>query len=76
MLLSSSKKQLRNALIPAVLLLLYDFLSLKNDVNVLSKSDKQKNLENKIIFVAVLKVNDENRNRTESYMIKAFESIC
>jgi hypothetical protein len=31
-----------------------DFLSLKNDVNVPSKSNKQKN------FVGLLKVNDEN----------------
>ena len=35
--------------------LIYDFLSLKNDVNVASKSNKQKNL------VAILKVSDENR---------------
>jgi hypothetical protein len=30
-------------LIPTVLLILFDFLSLKNDVNVPSKSNKQKN---------------------------------
>ncbi len=35
-----------------------DFLSLKNDINVPSKSNKQKNLE-KIIFVGILKVTDE-----------------
>jgi hypothetical protein len=38
----------------------YDFLSVKNDVNVPSKSNKQKNLEKKIVFVGVLKTNDEN----------------
>jgi hypothetical protein len=36
-------KVLRNILIPTVLRLLCDFLSLKNDVNVASKSKKQKN---------------------------------
>jgi hypothetical protein len=38
-------------------------LSLKNDENILSKSNKQKNLEvrkEKKIFVYVLKVTDEN----------------
>ncbi len=38
----------------------YDFLSLKKDVNVPSKSNKQKSFEKKIIFVDVLKVPDEN----------------
>jgi hypothetical protein len=37
-----------------------DLLSLKNDVNVPSKSYKQKNLFIFIFFVGVLKVNDEN----------------
>jgi hypothetical protein len=37
----------------------YDFLSMKNDVNVPSKSNKQKNLDKKF-FVGVLKTNDEN----------------
>ncbi len=35
-------KIVRKTLIPTVLWLLFDFLSLKNDVNVLSKSNKQK----------------------------------
>jgi hypothetical protein len=35
---------------------LFDFLSLKNDVNVPSKSNKQK----KLCFAVILKVNDEN----------------
>ncbi len=35
-------KIVRKTLIAAVLLLLFDFLSLKNDVNVPSKSNKQK----------------------------------
>ncbi len=39
-------KIVRKTLIPTVLRLLYDFLSLKNDVHVASKSNKQKNLEN------------------------------
>jgi hypothetical protein len=42
----------------------FDFLSLKNDVNVRSKSNKQKNLGKKNLFFVgvftVLKVNDEN----------------
>jgi hypothetical protein len=37
-------KIVRKTLIPNVLWLIYDFLSLKNDVNVPSKSNKQKNL--------------------------------
>jgi hypothetical protein len=36
-------KKVRKTLILTVLLLLLDFLSLKNDVNVPSKSHKQKN---------------------------------
>jgi hypothetical protein len=35
-------------------------LSLENNVNVTSKSNKQKNLGKKIVFVDVLKVSDEN----------------
>jgi hypothetical protein len=46
-------KIVRKTLIPTVLRLLYDFLSMKNDVS--SKSDKQKILEKKVI-VGVLKV--------------------
>jgi hypothetical protein len=38
-------KIVRKTLIPTVLLLLYDFLSLKNYVNVPSKSNKEKKLE-------------------------------
>ncbi len=37
------QKKIRKTLIPTVLRLLLDFLSLKNDVNVPSKSNKQKN---------------------------------
>ncbi len=37
-------------LLSTVFRLLYDFLSMKNDVNVRSKSNKQKNLEKKIVF--------------------------
>ncbi len=44
------QKRVRTTLIPTVLWLLSDFLSLKNYVNVASKSNKQKNLK-KIKFV-------------------------
>ncbi len=37
-------KIVRKTLVPTVLWLLYDFLSLKNDVNVPSKSNKQKQI--------------------------------
>jgi hypothetical protein len=37
----------RKTLIPTVLRLPFDFLSLKNDVNVPSKSNKQKNFSKK-----------------------------
>jgi hypothetical protein len=49
---------IRKTLIPTVLWLLLDFLSLKNDVNVPSKSNKQKNFFNSF-FAGVLKVNNE-----------------
>jgi hypothetical protein len=52
------KKIVRKTSIPTVLCFLYDFSSMKNDVNVPSKSNKQ-NLE-KTFFVDVLKVTDEN----------------
>ncbi len=52
-------KIVRQILIPTLLWLLFDFLSLKNDVNVPSKSNKQKNFF-KLVFVGVLKVNNEN----------------
>ncbi len=44
---------------PPVLWLLYAFLSLKKDVNVASKSNKQKNFKYKFL-VAIFKVTDEN----------------
>jgi hypothetical protein len=44
-------KLVRKTLIPTVLRLLFDFLSLKNDVNVASKSNKQKKLCLKISFL-------------------------
>jgi len=37
------------------------FLSLKNDVNVASKSNGQKNFEKNIIFICRLEVTDENK---------------
>jgi len=39
--------------------LLYDFLSLKNDANVSSKRNKQRNLKKNFFFVGILKVNDK-----------------
>ncbi len=54
-------KIVRKTLIPTVLRILYHFLSLKNDVIVASKSNKEKNF----FLVAVLKVSDEN-SRTRS----------
>ncbi len=46
-------KKWRKTLIPTVLWLLYDFLSLKNDANVPSKRNKHKNLELKKYFLLV-----------------------
>jgi hypothetical protein len=43
-------KIVRKALIPTVLWLLFDFLSLKNDVNVPSKSNKEKKFDKKLLF--------------------------
>ncbi len=48
-----NQKYFKKPLIPTVLWLLYDFFSLKNDVNVPSKSNKQ-------FFVDIMKVTDEN----------------
>jgi hypothetical protein len=61
---SHKAKKVRKTLIPTVLLLLFEFLSLKNYVNVPSKSNKQKNffLNYRRFFVGLLKVNDENRD--------------
>jgi hypothetical protein len=47
----------RKTLISTVLRFLFDFLSLKNDVNVPSKSNIRKTVKN-LFFVGVLKVND------------------
>jgi hypothetical protein len=44
-------KKIRKSSIPTVLWLLLDFLSLKNDVNVPSKSKKQKNFFKQISFL-------------------------
>jgi hypothetical protein len=42
-ILLKSRKHSEKTLIPTVLRLLFDFLSLKNDIIVASKSNKQKN---------------------------------
>jgi hypothetical protein len=39
---------------------LFDFFSLKNYVNVPSKSISRKNCVKKLVFAGILKVNDEN----------------
>ncbi len=49
-------KIVRKPFIPAALWLLFDFLSLKSDVNVPSISNKQKNFILNLFFVAILKV--------------------
>jgi hypothetical protein len=55
-------------MIPTVLRLFYDLLTLKNDANIASKSNKQKNLK-QINLIAVSKVTDENsRIRIHSKM--------
>jgi hypothetical protein len=47
------QKIVRKTLILIVLCTLYDFLSLKNDVNVASKSNKEKKIRKKIIILSV-----------------------
>ncbi len=44
-------KIVRNTMIPTVLRLLYDILSLKNNVNVPTKSNKQENLEKNCVLL-------------------------
>ncbi len=55
----SWSKKLRTTLISTVLWLLYDFLSLKNHVNVPSKGMSIKLGEKKLFFVGILKVTDK-----------------
>jgi hypothetical protein len=66
-LLSSCKNSKKN-LDSYYFVTLFDFLSLENYVNVPSKSNKQKKcVKLKIIFVGILKVNDEkSRIRTQN----------
>jgi hypothetical protein len=52
-------KIVRKTLICTVLCL-FEFLSLKNDVNVPPKSNKQENFKKLVFFVGILKINDEN----------------
>ncbi len=52
-------KIVRKTIIFTVLCLLNDCSALKNDVNVPSNSNKQKNTTKKLFFVGVLKVTDE-----------------
>ncbi len=46
-------KIMRKTLIPTVWSLLYDFLNMKNDVNIASKSNMQKVLGKKLFLVAI-----------------------
>jgi hypothetical protein len=61
-ILYQQAKIVRKSLIPTgtVLLLLFDFLSLKNDVNVPLKSNMQKHYFSNLFFGSILKVSDEN----------------
>jgi hypothetical protein len=54
------QKEFKKNLIPLFFLTSFDFLSLKNYVNVALKSNKQNNFEKKKFLVAILKVSDEN----------------
>ncbi len=53
-------KIVRKTMIPSALWLLFDFISMKNDVDVPSKSNKQKIIFKSYFFGGVLKVNDKN----------------
>ncbi len=68
-------KMVRKTFIFTVLRLLCDFLSLKNDVNVPSKSYKQKNLK-KILFAGALKVTEEKRSGFGSVRQRYGIRIC
>ncbi len=50
----------RKTLIPTALWLLFDFIYLKDDVSVPSKSNKQKNFFLNWFFVGIFRVTDEN----------------
>jgi hypothetical protein len=56
---SSSSKNSKKNLDSYCFVTSFDFLSLINDVNVPSKSTKQKNVFLNYFFVGILKVNDE-----------------
>ncbi len=59
-LLSSCKNSKKN-LDSSYFATLFEFLSLKNDVNVASTVKSRKKCVKKLFFGAILKVNDENR---------------
>jgi hypothetical protein len=54
-------KKVRKALVSTILSLLFDFLSIKTDVDVRSKSTviSKKTLKKKLIFVGILSATDE-----------------
>jgi hypothetical protein len=59
-ILLSSCKIIKKNLDSCYFVTLFDFLSLKNYVNIASKSISRKNCVKKLVFVGILKVNDEN----------------
>jgi hypothetical protein len=61
-------------LILTVLLLLFDSLCFKNDLNVTLKSNKQKNYFLNEFLVGLLKVNDENRRIRNRFRIQIHQS--
>ncbi len=71
-LLSSCKNSMKN-FDSLYFVTLFDFLSLKNYVNVPSKSNKQKNFYKNQFFVDILKVNDKNsRIRIRIHQLEAW----
>jgi hypothetical protein len=60
--LEHQAKIVRKTLIPTVLWLLYDFLSLRQDVNLASKSNKQKQIICSC-HLAIMKVTEENSSK-------------
>ncbi len=60
-ILPTTSKKINKTLISTILWLLFDFLSMKTDVNVPSKSNKQKKLwKKKYFFVGILSATNEN----------------
>ncbi len=56
---SINKQKSDKTLISTILRLLFDFLSMKTDINVPSISNKQKNFGKSLIFFRILSATDE-----------------